>query len=183
MPIYNEAESIEPLVNEIADAVAPTNLHYEIICVDDGSKDGSTNVLTELAQRRTDLKAVILRRNYGQTPAMAAGFESATGKVIVTLDGDLQNDPADIPMLLAKLEEGYDLVSGWRLKRQGRGINPTITVQDCQHTNCQGNRSKAARLRLFSQGISRRTYCRHESIWRTPSLLTSFSIYRGCENY
>ena len=122
VPIYNEAESVEPLVNAIADAVAATNLRYEIICVDDGSKDGSTEALTELAQRRTDLKAVILRRNYGQTPAMAAGFESAKGKTIVTLDGDLQNDPADIPMLLAKLEEGYDLVSGWRRKRQDAAL-------------------------------------------------------------
>ncbi|MEO1802592.1 MAG: glycosyltransferase family 2 protein, partial [Cyanobacteria bacterium J06629_2] len=122
VPIYNEAESIETLVQAIADAVIRTNLRYEIICVDDGSKDGSTDVLTKLARRRTDLKAVILRRNYGQTPAMAAGFESARGKAIVTLDGDLQNDPADIPMLLEKLEEGYDLVSGWRRKRQDAAL-------------------------------------------------------------
>ncbi len=122
VPIYNEAESIETLVQAIADAVAPTNLNYEIICVDDGSKDGSTQILTNLANSRVDLKAVILRRNYGQTPAMAAGFESAAGKVIVTLDGDLQNDPADIPMLLAKLDEGYDLVSGWRQKRQDAAL-------------------------------------------------------------
>ena len=122
VPIYNEAESIATLVQAIADAVAQTNLQYEIICVDDGSKDGSTEVLTNLAQKRTDLKAVILRRNYGQTPAMAAGFESAVGKVIVTLDGDLQNDPADIPLLLAKLNEGYDLVSGWRRKRQDAAL-------------------------------------------------------------
>lgn len=122
VPIYNEAESIETLVQAIADAVGPLDLSYEIICVDDGSKDGSTEVLTNLARRRTDLKAVILRRNYGQTPAMAAGFESATGKVIVTLDGDLQNDPVDIPLLLAKLDEGYDLVSGWRRKRQDAAL-------------------------------------------------------------
>ncbi|MEN9520029.1 MAG: hypothetical protein RLZZ381_2617 [Cyanobacteriota bacterium] len=122
VPIYNEAESIETLVQAIANAVTETNLHYEIICVDDGSKDGSTDVLTKLAQKRTDLKAVILRRNYGQTPAMAAGFESATGKAIVTLDGDLQNDPGDIPLLLNKLAEGYDLVSGWRINRQDAAL-------------------------------------------------------------
>ncbi|MEL7407992.1 MAG: glycosyltransferase family 2 protein, partial [Cyanobacteria bacterium J06558_2] len=122
VPIYNEAESIEALVQAIADTVRLTNLSYEIICVDDGSKDGSTNILTSIANARTDLKAVILRRNYGQTPAMAAGFESAKGKVIITLDGDLQNDPADIPMLLAKLDEGYDLVSGWRRKRQDAAL-------------------------------------------------------------
>ncbi len=122
VPIYNEAESIETLVIAIADAIVRTNLSYEIICVDDGSKDGSTQVLTNLARRRIDLKAVILRRNYGQTPAMAAGFESAAGKVIVTLDGDLQNDPVDIPMLLEKLDEGYDLVSGWRRNRQDAAL-------------------------------------------------------------
>jgi glycosyltransferase involved in cell wall biosynthesis len=122
VPIYNEAKSIETLVNAIAIALRETRLNYEIICVDDGSKDGSTEVLTDLASRRIDLKAVILRRNYGQTPAMAAGFECATGKIIVTLDGDLQNDPADIPMLLAKLAEGYDLVSGWRQKRQDAAL-------------------------------------------------------------
>ncbi|MEM8828277.1 MAG: glycosyltransferase family 2 protein [Cyanobacteria bacterium P01_G01_bin.19] len=122
VPIYNEAESVETLVEAIANSIAETNLNYEIICVDDGSKDGSTDILSNLARRRIDLKAVILRRNYGQTAAMAAGFESATGKVIVTLDGDLQNDPADIPMLLAKLDEGYDLVSGWRKNRQDAAL-------------------------------------------------------------
>lgn len=122
VPIYNEAESVETLVEAIASAARATQLSYEIICVDDGSKDGSTEVLTDLARRRRDLKAVILRRNYGQTPAMAAGFESAVGRIIVTLDGDLQNDPEDIPMLLAKLDEGYDLVSGWRQNRQDAAL-------------------------------------------------------------
>ena len=122
VPIYNEVDSIPSLVQAIADAVEPTQLSYEIICVDDGSIDGSTEVLTEIARQRNDLKGLILRRNYGQTPAMAAGFESAIGKVIVTLDGDLQNDPADIPLLLAKLDEGYDLVSGWRKKRQDAAL-------------------------------------------------------------
>ncbi len=122
VPIYNEANSISTLVQAIADALEPTQLSYEIICVDDGSIDGSTEILTEIARQRSDLKGLILRRNYGQTPAMAAGFESAMGKVIVTLDGDLQNDPADIPLLLAKLDEGYDLVSGWRKKRQDAAL-------------------------------------------------------------
>ncbi|MFN6248196.1 glycosyltransferase family 2 protein, partial [Microcystis sp.] len=118
VPIYNEVDSIPHLVESIATILRSYQINYEIICVDDGSKDGSTEVLTNLAKNRDDLKAVILRRNYGQTPAMAAGFDYATGQVIVTLDGDLQNDPNDIPLLLAKLEEGYDLVSGWRKNRQ-----------------------------------------------------------------
>jgi glycosyltransferase involved in cell wall biosynthesis len=118
VPIYNEVDSIPHLVESIATILRSYRINYEIICVDDGSKDGSTEVLTNLAKNRHDLKAVILRRNYGQTPAMAAGFNYATGRVIITLDGDLQNDPNDIPLLLAKLEEGYDLVSGWRKNRQ-----------------------------------------------------------------
>ena len=122
VPIYNEAESIPALVQAIAIALQDTSLNYEIICVDDGSSDGSTEILSNIARQRSDLKAVILRRNYGQTPAMAAGFQCAEGKVIITLDGDLQNDPADIPILLAKLEEGYDLVSGWRKKRQDAAL-------------------------------------------------------------
>ena len=118
VPIYNEVESLPQLIETIEQALNSQNLHYEIICVDDGSQDGSTELLKTMTQTHPALRAVILRRNYGQTPAMAAGFNYATGKAVITLDGDLQNDPADIPLLLAKLEEGYDLVSGWRKNRQ-----------------------------------------------------------------
>lgn len=122
VPIYNEVESLDQLVDAIATSLQPTSLRYEIICIDDGSTDGSSERLRKLAQERRYLRAIILRRNYGQTPAMAAGFKHATGLTIVTLDGDLQNDPADIPILLAKLEEGYDLVSGWRKNRQDAAL-------------------------------------------------------------
>ena len=125
-PIYNEVESVPKLIDAIAQAVAPSGLSYEIICVDDGSKDGSAELLRDLAATRQDLCAVLLRRNYGQTPAMAAGFNQARGKVIVTLDGDLQNDPRDIPKLLAKLNEGYDLVSGWRKNRKDATLTRTL---------------------------------------------------------
>jgi glycosyltransferase involved in cell wall biosynthesis len=118
VPIYNEVESLSHLIDAIATTLERNRLDYEIICVDDGSTDGSTEMLRQLAQNRSDLRAVLLRRNYGQTPAMAAGFQYARGRVIVTLDGDLQNDPTDIPKLIAKLDEGYDLVSGWRKQRQ-----------------------------------------------------------------
>ncbi|GAX42302.1 glycosyl transferase family protein [Tolypothrix sp. NIES-4075] len=118
VPIYNEVESIPHLLEAIASTLTASELSYEIICVDDGSTDGSADFLRKEAQTRSDLKAVILRRNYGQTAAMSAGFNHALGKAIVTLDADLQNDPVDIPLLLAKLEEGYDLVSGWRKNRQ-----------------------------------------------------------------
>jgi glycosyltransferase involved in cell wall biosynthesis len=122
VPVHDEVESLPYLLDAIASTLTATDLSYEIICVDDGSSDGSAQYLKEQAQIRTDLKAVILRRNYGQTAAMSAGFNYALGTAIVTLDADLQNDPADIPMLLAKLEEGYDLVSGWRKNRQDAAL-------------------------------------------------------------
>jgi glycosyltransferase involved in cell wall biosynthesis len=123
VPVYNEVESLPHLLEAIASIFAQSEYNYELICVDDGSKDGSAEYLKEQAAIRNDLKAVILRRNYGQTAAMSAGFNHALGKAIVTLDADLQNDPVDIPMLLAKLEEGYDLVSGWRQKRQDAAVS------------------------------------------------------------
>ncbi|MBD2183332.1 glycosyltransferase family 2 protein [Planktothrix sp. FACHB-1355] len=118
VPICDEVESLPHLIEAIATTLTSCQLSYEIICVDDGSKDGSAEFLKQQALLRSDLKAVLLRRNYGQTAAMAAGFNYARGKAIVTLDADLQNDPADIPVLLAKLAEGYDMVSGWRKHRK-----------------------------------------------------------------
>ncbi|MBD2445545.1 glycosyltransferase family 2 protein [Dolichospermum sp. FACHB-1091] len=123
IPIKDEVESLPLLLEAISSTLTASKLNYEIICVDDGSRDGSAEFLKEQAQIRTDLKAVILRRNYGQTAAMSAGFHYAMAKVIVTLDADLQNDPADIPMLITKLDEGYDLVSGWRQNRQDGALN------------------------------------------------------------
>lgn len=122
VPVYNEVESVPHLLEAIASTMKASELTYEIICVDDGSKDGSADLLKQQARERNDLKAILLRRNYGQTAAMAAGFKYATGKAIVTLDADLQNDPADIPTLLAKLDTGYDLVSGWRKQRQDAAL-------------------------------------------------------------
>lgn len=122
VPIHNEVNSLLQLIEAIATTLKANQLNYEIICVDDGSRDGSSELLKQQALIRTDLQAIILRRNYGQTAAMSAGFKYAQGQVIVTLDGDLQNDPTDIPCLLAKLEEGYDLVSGWRKNRQDAAL-------------------------------------------------------------
>lgn len=121
-PVYNEVESIPHLLDAIATVFRGTDFSYEIILVDDGSTDGSAQLLKQEALKRTDVKAILLRRNYGQTAAMAAGFKHARGNVIITLDADLQNDPADIPMLIAKLDEGYDLVSGWRKNRQDKAL-------------------------------------------------------------
>ena len=115
-PIYNEVESVGRLLEAIAAVMDETEWSYEIILVDDGSTDGTRDRLRELVQDYPQLKVIFLRRNYGQTPAMAAGFQEANAAVIVTLDGDLQNDPKDIPNLIAILDQGYDLVSGWRKK-------------------------------------------------------------------
>jgi len=118
VPLFNEAESLPSLVQQLLAALRPLNLAFELVLVDDGSRDGTGEALQRLSSEIPELVAVLLRRNYGQTAAMAAGFDASRGQVIVTLDGDLQNDPADIPLLLSKLAEGYDLVSGWRHQRQ-----------------------------------------------------------------
>jgi glycosyltransferase involved in cell wall biosynthesis len=118
VPIYNEEESIETLHARLTENLELPGHPYEIIAVDDGSKDGSFAILRRLAQADPRLHVVRFRRNFGQTAAFSAGFDRARGKVIFTIDADLQNDPADIPALLAKIEEGYDVVSGWRAQRK-----------------------------------------------------------------
>ncbi len=129
VPIHNEYENLPRLLEAISAALITANIRYEILCIDDGSTDGSGDLLKQIARDRTDLRSVILRRNYGQTAAMAAGFSYAKGQIIVTMDGDMQNDPADIPILLEKLNEGYDLVSGWRKNRQDATITRLIPSQ------------------------------------------------------
>jgi glycosyltransferase involved in cell wall biosynthesis len=118
VPIFNEADNVDALCLEVAAALKETGLDYELILVDDGSLDGSFALMAECALKDERIKVIRLRRNFGQTAAMAAGFDAAKGEVIIPMDGDLQNDPADIPRLLEKIREGYDVVSGWRQKRQ-----------------------------------------------------------------
>ena len=122
IPIKDERDNLRPLhehLRQVLDPLeGPTLRSYEIIFVDDGSADGSYALLEELAAGDRHVKVVRLRRNYGQTPALQAGIDHSTGDVLVTMDGDRQNDPADIPMLVAKLDEGYDAVLGQRLNRQ-----------------------------------------------------------------
>jgi dolichol-phosphate mannosyltransferase len=123
VPIYNEVETIPRLIEAIDTNMAALGLSYELICVDDGSSDGSTELLKQEAEINPHLKTIVLRRNYGQTAAMAAGFKYSQGQVIITIDGDLQNDPQDIYILLSELGEGYDVVSGWRKNRQDAKIS------------------------------------------------------------
>ena len=118
IPAYNEEKNIPILYDRLKKVLDTIGDEYEILVVDDGSTDGTFAVLEEIAQKDKNLKVIRFKRNYGQTAAMYAGFQHATGDVIVTLDADLQNDPEDIPKLLQKLEEGYDVVSGWRRDRK-----------------------------------------------------------------
>jgi len=117
-PVYNEETNVEPLVRGIAEAVRPLGLAFEIVIVDDGSDDGTLLALRGLMASTPELAVIALRKNFGQTLALQAGLDRARGDAIVTLDGDLQNDPRDIPRLVAELSRGADVVSGWRRRRQ-----------------------------------------------------------------
>ncbi len=118
IPAYNEEENIPILYEKLKEVLETIGEDYEIIVVDDGSTDGTYRVLKELASEDQRLKVIRFRRNYGQTSAMYAGFQHAGGDVVITMDADLQNDPEDIPLLLQKIKEGYDVVSGWRKDRK-----------------------------------------------------------------
>lgn len=127
VPVYNEKDNLPLLMDAIEAALSSIDKTWEVVFVDDGSKDGSLEVLTELAEKHPEhVRVVVFRRNFGQTAAIAAGIDQSEGDTIVLLDADLQNDPADIPMLLAKLDEGYDLVSGWRKDRKDNRFTRTI---------------------------------------------------------
>ena len=119
IPIYNEEETLPHLVKAVADVMNDSGYSWELICVDDGSRDGSALLLEKLKKKYKELKPLYQRRNYGQTAAMQAGFDHASGDIFVTMDGDLQNDPKDIPMLIETMEaQDADIVSGWRKNRQ-----------------------------------------------------------------
>ena len=127
IPVYNEVESLPLLQKSICEALKDLKRSWEVIYVDDGSRDGSVALLTEMAAQ--DAKHVVVvefRRNFGQTTAIAAGIDHAMGDVIVFLDADMQNDPADIPMILEKLDEGYDVVSGWRRDREDNALTRNL---------------------------------------------------------
>lgn len=126
VPMLNERDNVRPLHDSVTAALAELGRPYELICVDDGSTDGTDVVLDEIAALDHRVKVIVLRRNCGQTAAMMAGFDHASGGIIVPMDADLQNDPRDIAILLRKLEEGYDVVSGWRKDRQDDPIRRNV---------------------------------------------------------
>jgi glycosyltransferase involved in cell wall biosynthesis len=123
VPIYNEEESIPTLYTRLTESLEALGCGYEIVAIDDGSSDKSFALLRDLAQSDRRLRVIRFRRNFGQTAAFAAGFDRARGQIVITIDADLQNDPADIPLLLQKVDEGYDVVSGWRRSRQDRFLD------------------------------------------------------------
>ncbi|HJV33616.1 glycosyltransferase family 2 protein [Geomonas sp.] len=155
VPIYNEEENIPVLHSRISEALADTRLAYELILVDDGSADNSYSSLKVLAGKDSRVKVVKLRRNFGQTAAMAAGFDLASGRVVIPMDGDLQNDPLDIPLLLNKIDEGYDVVSGWRKDRKDTFINRKLPSMIAN-----GFISKMTGVHLHDYGCTLKAYRR-----------------------
>src|SRR5262245_26640875 len=133
IPVYNEEENVEPLIQEINAAVGPLGKPYEIVVVDDGSRDATFSVLARLHLRDSSLRVVRLKRNFGQTAAIAAGLAYADGDVVVLMDGDAQNDPKDIPALLAELKKGNDLVCGWRSNRRDPFLNRRLPSMIANH--------------------------------------------------
>ena len=122
IPLFNEEENVRALLEELFAELTKLGRSFEVICVDDGSRDRTFQELSRIAAERRELRVIRFRLNFGQTAAMSAGIEAARGDVIVPMDGDLQNDPADIGKLLTKLDTGFDVVSGWRKNRQDREL-------------------------------------------------------------
>jgi len=165
IPIYNEGENIQHIVDELIPVLEGLGRSFEVLFVDDGSEDGSFDILKELAQRDTRIRVIRFRRNFGQTAALDAGFKESRGEIIFTMDGDLQNDPADIPRLLEKMEEGnFDIVSGWRKDRKDKFITRRIP-------SIIANRliSKITSVRLHDYGCTMKAYKRE--------LTTHFNLY------
>lgn len=157
LPIYNEAESLSHLLEELVPALEATGRTFEIICVDDGSRDNSFAELQKLRTQDERVRLVRFRRNFGQTAAFAAGFDRAQGEVVITMDADLQNDPADIPLLLAKIDEGYDVVSGWRVERWQEGLASFIT-RKIPSTTANWLISTGTGVRLHDYGCALKAY-------------------------
>ena len=155
IPLYNEEESIPRLYEELTKAIANYGQPAEVIIIDDGSRDRSFALLSEIAARDPRFTIIRFRRNFGQTAGFAAGFAQARGDVVITMDADLQNDPMDIPLLMAKVDEGYDIVSGWRKDRQDRFLDRRLP-------SILANRliSNVTDVRLHDYGCSLKAYRR-----------------------
>lgn len=153
VPVYNEREALEPVFEKVRVVMTAQPRPWEIVFVNDGSTDGSGEILDRLAAAHPEVKVVHFRRNFGQTAAMMAGFDFASGSVVIPMDGDGQNDPADIPRMLEKLEEGYDVCSGWRKDRQDNALRRNLP-------SIMANRliSAVSGVRLHDFGCSLKAY-------------------------
>ncbi|MEK6817010.1 MAG: glycosyltransferase family 2 protein, partial [Nanoarchaeota archaeon] len=148
IPVYNEEKNVEEVLKRVRDEMIKITNSFEIIFIDDGSKDSTFGILKSLKPKNHELKIIKFQKNFGQTPAMLAGFKYAKGDIIVTMDGDMQNDPKDIQNILNKIKEGYDVVSGWRYKRSdpfltkklpsllANGIRRMITKEKIHDSGC-----------------------------------------------
>ncbi len=153
VPIYNEEESLPFLVNQLLEVLQPMEETFELVLVNDGSSDDSAEVIRKLSFEIPELVGVLLRKNYGQTAAMAAGFDISSGDIVVTLDGDLQNDPEDIPLLVNKIRDGFDLVSGWRYQRKDAAISRKLPSKIANRLI-----GKVTGVRLNDYGCSLKAY-------------------------
>jgi glycosyltransferase involved in cell wall biosynthesis len=155
IPLYNEEGNVEPLLAELLGTLRALGRRFEVICVDDGSSDGTFATLAQAASAEPALRVIRFRRNFGQTAAMSAGIEAALGDVIVPMDGDLQNDPADIGRLLVELERGHDVVSGWRKDRKDRELGRKLPSRIANRLI-----SAVSGVRLHDYGCSLKAYRR-----------------------
>ena len=155
LPVLNEEENLVDMNTEITGVVENMDVDYEIIYIDDGSTDRSFDILSSLREENPNIKVIQFRRNFGQTAGLAAGFDHASGDVIVTMDSDRQNDPNDIPMLLDKINEGYDLVSGWRFDRQDAWLSRKLPSKIAN-----GLISKITGVKLHDYGCSLKAFHR-----------------------
>jgi len=165
VPVFNEEESISNLFDAIEKSVQPLKLDWELILVDDGSQDGSLDEIKKIIKNNPKkARAVVLRRNFGQTSAIAAGIDHSKGEIIVLIDADMQNDPADIPLLVKKIQEGYDVVSGWRYDRQDNFLTRTLPSKIANSLI-----SWVTGVRLHDYGCTLKAYCRE--------VITGFRLY------
>ena len=151
IPIYNEEDNIVNLTQSILESLS--NFQYEVLFINDGSTDNSEKIIEELTQHHSNIHIINLRRNYGQTAAMQAGFDHAKGDIVIPMDGDLQNDPKDIPILLDKINEGYDVVSGWRKNRLDKKLTRIIPSKIANYLI-----SKISGLTLHDYGCTLKAY-------------------------
>lgn len=155
IPVYNEYSNLEPVSEELLGVLENTGRSFEIVFVDDGSTDGTTEALQNLNDRAKAIKVITLRRNYGQTAAMMAGIKYSSGDILIGMDGDGQNDPADIPHLLAKLDQGFDVVSGWRKDRKDKFLTRRLPSMAANWMI-----SAVSGIRLHDYGCSLKAYRR-----------------------